>query len=428
MNAPGLNSRIKECEPINILGHNYVFGLAWQYLTGKGSALQLKREQSKKGYNYSVASETDGALGFIKADNNAKPLYSAILQIGLKSSYGGTELFVFEISENKYVVCALNDSLPLYDYDMACTKAEALKCIETFTDTYEGSDIRLISNVPITNYAEIVQLSNIFGQPEADVALRKIPNYSLIIKSGVVISIAILIALVIFGWLANQNRIKEQERMRIANDPNNIYDAAAQSQLSNVGSSAPEVLSGWRKILNTIQVNNNGWTLNSVECTVTNCVVKRSRSVGSFVDHSNSLAGQTHTNREAQIGSNPANAEIVTTINIEQPAPKISINRETVAPANERFRLLASMLQDYSLVPGLQATLNPATLYPNTGANINQIRNPVLKVEWTISHAIWSLNDINLDLEDLTLENLELTKNDDSSWSYKIKGSYYGRN
>jgi hypothetical protein len=103
--------------------------------------------------------------------------------------------------------------------------------------------------------------------------------------------------------------------------------------------------------------------------------------------------------------------------------------REKLPSLAQAHRLLASQLQDLSLLPESNVFLKNADLYPATaGATVSQINKPVVRGEWAIEHEIWSLNDLSFSISGLVAESLSIVQPENSkSWVYTLKGRYYAK-
>jgi hypothetical protein len=150
----------------NIEGVNFVFGMDWRMVPPTrrmARALSLARQEGMRWYALSEMEDIVGYMG--GALTSRGPHYSAPLQLASRFSQGGLELFVFELTQQRYAVIALQDSRPLPGYDALLDLPMAHAMVDEFLAIQRGQPMRLVGNTNWLEGQEAVEPEDLFVIP-----------------------------------------------------------------------------------------------------------------------------------------------------------------------------------------------------------------------------------------------------------------------
>ena len=201
--------------------------------------------------------------------------------------------------------------------------------------------------------------------------------------------------------------------------------------MKKTGLPAQQQMERWRATIQDIPVSRQGWTLTDIACQPEQCTLNWARDYGSYAEFFAVPLAHEVRSTESQAANNPASSKIQTVLTVP-PAPvaTVGLDRKQLPGLPQTQRLLASQLQDLSLLENSSVELKNAELYPApAGLNAAQINKPVVRGEWTIAHEIWSLNDLSFSIPGLVAENLSIVVQPEksNSWVYTLKGRYYAK-
>ena len=425
-NTPAVDS----AKSILIGRHHYVFVLDWRLYNRSSDLTKTMRTVQRLGYSHYMTAAMDIAGFAYGVDRRIKQKpHSAAMHLAETSSRGGVEMFVFRITETLYSLTVLSESKPVPHFDQVGSLAEVMALIEEYKALQSGQSIRYVGNVEEVAGLEKMALSDAFGLPEPEAALKGLPNYQLRIQLALIMVPVVLIASAGGYWWFSEKQKSDRLRLTQMQDPNLVYERQIDSALQQLGPEGNQALVLWREVFGKLPVARSGWRLEKVVCQSDTCTVSWRRESGSVHDFkSNPPAGMVSMS-QSQTGDNPADAVIETTFAVALPSGAEQARKRSELPSSQQAELvLTSQLQDIALLTDAQVRLKPPELFPSTGAKTDQLMRPVVRGEWSITHELWSLGDLRLALpaqalQSLTIQLDEKTKN----WVYTLTGHYYAK-
>jgi hypothetical protein len=425
--SPGLVN----ASSVQIGRHHWVFGLEWQVYDERKELSRLQRTHQAQGYTHCVLASAGHMVGFaagIDKSLGRKPL-SVAVHLAETVSLGNLELFIFELPDGLFSLTALNDSQPVPHFDHVGTLQETLALISEYRALQSDQPIRYVGNTDMFDSIEKMTLNEAFARPEGSAQLSKLPNYRLRKTIAMIVLPSVLALAAGAAWLEHMRQVEEQERIAREQDPNYIYENAVGSAMQQTGLQAQITLDRWREVIFRIPTARAGWRLEKITCQPTSCSVSWARDFGSYQDfHAQPLDG-ANSSSEVQNGDSPAKANITTVMSVPTlPNESKGLVRNDLPPSRDILQQVASQLQDISLLPEANVKLKQPELYPNTGATVEQIANPVVKGEWTITHELWSLGDLSFNLPTLVLQSLTIEQDEKTkNWTYSLTGHFYAK-
>ncbi len=410
--------------------HHYVFVLDWRLYTRSSDLSRTMRSVQKQGYTHYLTAAMDVAGFAYGIDRKIKQKsHSAAMHLAETSSRGGVEMFIFRITEALYSLTVLSDSKPVPHFDQVGSLGEVMALIQEYEALQSGQSIRYVGNVEELSNIEKMTLSDAFGLPEPEAALEGLPNYQFRILLAAVMVPAILIASAGGYWWFNQKQKIERQRLTQLQDPNLVYERQVDSALQQIGPEGNQALVRWREVFGKLPVERSGWLLEKVVCQADTCTVNWRRSTGSVNDFKNNPPVGMASMTTSQSGENPADAVIETTFPVTSPSGvEMARKRNELPTSDQATTVLSSQLQDIALLPDAQVKLKPPELYPSTGAKPEQLMRPVIRGEWSITHELWSLGDLRLDLPAQALQSLTILQDQNTkNWVYTLTGHYYAK-
>jgi hypothetical protein len=412
--------------------HAYAFGLDWRFFTDRKDLGQTLRAAKRDGFNHQVVTQTEDLVGLARLEKGAVKgrLHCASLQLVQSVSQGGMELFVFQLDQELYALVALNDSRPIVDFEKIGSRSDILSLAGEFQLAQVGHTIRQAGNTGALEHEEPIKLSEAFGRLDETTRIKKIPDYKLLLI-GLAVALGLGLAVNFVHSYLNAEKIKQrQAREARERDPNFVYEKAIGASMQDIGLPARVQLERWRTTLRPIPVSRQGWTLTSIVCLPQECKLAWKRSYGSFIDFYAASQANEMGHVENQDAGNPANSRIETTLKVSaMPEGRPGLDRQALTGLTDIQRPLASQLQDLSLLSASKVSMKVAELYPATGGlNVAQIDKPVVRGEWTFTHDLWSLDEVNFTQASLVLESITLSPDEKSGqWTYSLKGHYYAK-
>lgn len=412
--------------------HHFVFAIEWQFCANAKELAQTMRTAQAQGFTHYAVSQTRDMVGYgVGVEKGlGKTPFSAALHLAETVSLSGLEVFIFELPDGHYSLTALNDSHPVPHFDQVVSHSDdVLALVAEYQTLQGGHPIRFVGNIDFLETIEKVTLTEAFARPDSTSIVRKLPNYKF---RQLILSILLPSMLMVAAggaWFEYQRQEEEKARIAREQDPNYIYENQIVQAMQQTGLRAQITLDRWREAVYRLPTARAGWKLEKIVCQPSNCNVTWQRDFGSYVDfHEVPLEGASNSS-ETQTGESPAKATISTILNIPSlPDESKGLTRDKLPQMRETLQQVASQLQDISLVPDAAVQLKQPELYPNTGATAEQIARPVVRGEWTISHELWTLGDLEFEdptlvLQSLTIQQDEKTKN----WIYTLTGHYYAK-
>jgi hypothetical protein len=412
--------------------HHYVFVLDWRLYNRSSDLSRTMRTVQRLGYSHYLTAATDIAGFAYGIDRRIKQKpHAAAMHLAETSSRGGLEMFVFRITETLYSLTVLSESKPVPHFDQVGSLDEVMALIQEYKALQSGQAIRYVGNVEELLDIEKMALSDAFGLPDPEAALQGLPNYQFRIQLAAIMVPVVLIASAGGYWWFSQKQKTERQRLTQQQDPNLIYERQVDSALQQIGPDGNLALARWREVFGKLPVTRSGWRLEKVVCEKDSCTAHWRRESGSVnVVKSHPPAGMVSMlPSKPQSGDSPAEALIETTFSVEPPAGvELSRKRNELPTSDQAETVLTSQLQDMALLPDAHVKLKPPELFPSTGATLEQLMRPVIRGEWSITHELWSLGDLKLNLpaqavQNLTIQLDEKTKN----WVYTLTGHYYAK-
>lgn len=411
--------------------YQYIFGFEWRFYSDRKDLKQTLNAAKREGYTHYITTNSEDLVGIGRIDaKKSTHHFAAALQLSDKVSVGGLELFIFKISDEVFTLVALNDSRPENGFEKSGSRSEILALAGEFQMANADQNIRQAGNTGALEHEEHIKLFDAFARPESFTRIKKIPDYKLLI-------ICIVGALVLAGisyssyrWV-NKSRQKEADLKRAQQmDPNFIYENEINSSLKGTGLPAQIQLDGWRSIIFNMPLSRQGWVLNSITCQAVECKLDWIRNYGSYEDFYSKSPANEIKSSESQEKNNPASSSIQTMANLP-PRQEITagIDRDKLLPSRKIQQKIASLLQDISLLKNSNVVLeNPEVFPAGAGRNVSIITKPVVRGSFEITHELWSLADLNFPLPALTLESLNISKEQETGqWTYTLKGYYYAK-
>ena len=412
--------------------HHYVFGVDWRLYTRQSDLSRTMRSLQRQGYTHYLKAARDMAGFAAGLDRQIRQTpHSAALQLAETVSQGGVEMFVFRITDRLFSLTVLSESKPIPHFDQVGKLDEVMSLIQEYQSLQSGQAIRYVSNIDgidgIDNL-ETLALTEAFGTPEPEAALKVLLNYSLLMQLGLVLVPAALVFLGGGYWLYSQQQDAHKRRLAQMQDPNLVYEQQVEGAVRQIGPSANAVLERWRATIGQLPVSHVGWRLEKISCQINTCTASWLRESGSFNDFKSHPPVGVSDIAQSQTGEDPTQARIETTLTV--PAIEGSAQwRRADLPTSEQATLaLTSQLQDMALLQEAQVKLRPPELFPSTGAAIAQLSRPVVRGEWSLSHELWSLGDLRLDFPAQVLQSLNIQSDDKTkNWVYTLTGHYYAK-
>jgi hypothetical protein len=424
--------RVPASQAVKINQHHFVFGLDWRFFTDSKDLSRTVRGAKRDGFDHQVVAQTDDLVGIGRIPTPPKKarLYSASLHLSQSVSRGGMELFVFKLDADLFCLVALNDSRPIIGFEKAGTRSDIMTLAGEFQLSQVGYTIRQAGNTGALEHEEPIKLTEAFGPPDDNTRVKAIPDYKIIaLKVAAVVGIGVM-GFFIYGYI-NEAKIKAAaERLARERDPNFLYEREVEASMKKTGLSAQEQMERWRATIQDIPVSRQGWRLTDIACQPEQCTLNWSRDYGSYTEFFAVPLAHEVRSTESQAANNPASSNIQTVLTVPAaPVAAGGLDRKQLPGLPQIQRLLASQLQDLSLLENSSVELKNAELYPApAGLKAAQINKPVVRGEWTIAHEIWSLNDLSFSIPGLVAESLSIAQPEKSnSWVYTLKGRYYAK-
>lgn len=417
---------------VTIEGNHYVFGLDWRFYTDRKDLSQTLSAARKSGLTHYATNPTEDFVGLGRGIDHSqgRKAYAGAIHLAESVSRGGVELFVFQLSDDLFSVTALNDSRPVADFDMLGSRNEILALAGRYQFQQGDENIRQVGNTGLLENEEHVELSHAFSGPDGSVRVKALPDYRKLALVGLGVLIFALIVTLVWWWLSAEQRKADQAKRQREQDPNYIYEKAIASNFNLSGLPAQLQLEGWRQVINDIPENHKGWALSKINCLPRQCEVLWERDYGNYKDFYMLPLKDVESSAEAQKEDNPAMATIQTVLKVPRPHPiPAELKRIGLPLLQDTVQSLSSQLQDLTLLSNSAAKMKPPELYPaSPGLNAGQLQKPVLRGEWTFTHELWSLGDLEFKGGALMFQNL-LIRRDESSkqWMYTLTGNYYAK-
>lgn len=425
-------SELAAAQIVMVENQHYVFGLEWRFFTDSKDLNRTLRAAKRDGFTHKVVTQTEDLVGIgrIPTPPRKGRLHSASLQLAQGVSMGGLELFVFKLDQDLFGLVALNESRPIIGFEKLGNRSEIMALAGEFQLSQIGYTIRQLGNTGALEHEEPIKLSEAFAQPEeSSTRIKAIPDYKiLLLKTLAVVAVGMLVFFV-YGSI-NEAKIKENmKRMAQERDPNFIYEKDIQGGMSSTGLPAQVQMERWRSAIKDIPLTRQGWSLTGINCLPNECTLSWKREYGSYADFF--AVSQAHELRstESQTANNPASSTIQTVLKVPTVQSSIALERENLPKLEDTHRLLASQLQDLSLLKNSTVELKKPELFPAAaGLTLEQINRPVVRGDWSISHEIWSLNDLSFPIPAMVIDSLNISPPQKSnSWTYTLKGRFYAK-
>lgn len=421
---------IDSARSVQIGRQHYVFVMDWRLFASRADLSKSMRSAHKQGYTHCLTISGD-MVGFaigLDRKMTQKP-FSAAIHMAESISEGGIEMFIFKFPDGQYSLTVLNDSRPVPQFDQMGSLEEVKSMVSEYKALQTGQDIRYVGNTDLFEGMEQLSLNDAFSAPEPVSALKKLPNYTLRLQLLLVLVPLVLLVGAVVGWLHWHRQAEERERLAQSQDPNFKYEQVADSSLRQLGAPAAAMLAQWRSTISSVPIERAGWKLEKIVCQSSACTANWLREAGSFQDFKSIPLEGVGSITETQNGDNPAKATIETVFPFSLTAPERNpLARSELPILKQAMQLVTSQLQDISLLDDVKVKLNPPELFPATGASPDQLARPVVRGEWSITHELWSLGELELPfaaqvLTGLTIQQDEKTKN----WTYTLTGHYYAK-
>lgn len=424
--------RVPAAQAVKINQHHFVFGLEWRFFTDSRDLGRTVRAAKRDGFDHHVVAQTDDLVGIGRIPSLPKKnrLYSASLHLSQSVSRGGAELFVFKLDADLFCLVALNDSRPIIGFEKVGTRSDIMALAGEFQLSQVGYTIRQAGNTGALEHEEPIKLSEAFGQPDDETRVKAIPDYKILaLKVAAVVGIGVM-GFFIYGFI-NEAKIKAaSERLARERDPNFLYEREVEASMKKTGMPAQQQMERWRATIQDIPLSRQGWTLTDIACQPDQCTLNWVRDYGSYSEFFAAPQANEVRSTESQTANNPASSKIQTVLTVPPAFVAAGgLDRKQLPGLAQTQRLLASQLQDLSLLENSSVELKNAELYPApSGLKAAQINKPVVRGEWTIEHEIWSLNDLSFSMPGLVAESLSIVQPEKSnSWVYTLKGRYYAK-
>jgi hypothetical protein len=425
--------RVPASQAVKINQHHFVFGLEWRFFTDSRDLSRTVRAAKRDGFDHHVVAQTDDLVGIGRIPSLPKKarLYSASLHLSQSVSRGGAELFVFKLDADLFCLVALNDSRPIIGFEKAGTRSDIMALAGEFQLSQVGYTIRQAGNTGALEHEEPIKLTEAFGQPDNETRVKAIPDYKILaLKVAAVVGIGVM-GFLIYGYI-NDAKIKAAaERLARERDPNFLYEREVEASMKKTGLPAQQQMARWQAAIQDIPLSRQGWTLTDIACQPDQCTLNWVRDYGSYAEFFAAPQANEVRSTESHAANNPASSKIQTVLTVPAaPFATVGLDRKELPGLAQTQRLLASQLQDLSLLENSSVELKSAELYPApSGLKAAQINKPVVRGEWTIEHEIWSLHDLSFSMPGLVAESLSIFVQPEksNSWVYTLKGRYYAK-
>lgn len=412
--------------------HTYAYGLDWRFYADRKDLRGTMMFAQRGGVLSHCALTTTGdmvGLGLHQSKQSPRKVHSAAAHLAETQSQGGIELFVFDFGKELYGLTALHDSRPVAGFDQLGPVREILALAGQFQVQHAGQDIRQVGNAGLLENEETLKISQAFAQPADEARLKALPNYRLRVIVAVGVALILGLSFLLWWWL-NMEEIKAaQAKREREQDPNYIYERSIDSALHAIRVPAQVQLQSWRAAIEAVPMVQNGWKLEKINCVPEQCEVLWRRDFGNYKEFYRQPVAGAMGNSESQTGDNPAQASIQTILQVNLPAAGTAPARASLPPLRESLQSLASQLQDMALLPNGAVQLKAAELYPAVpGFKAAQITKPVVRGAWSVTHELWSLNDLELQGPALVSEGLLIQRDEKTEeWIYTLTGNYYAK-
>jgi hypothetical protein len=429
---PSVNSVYKTAKAVTIAKKEYVFGVNWQFYGSSKDLRSLMSAARNSGVFHYATTVAQEMVGFVQGVDKLKSgkKYSAALHLAETRSQGGVELFVLKLGEDLYSITALHDSLPVEGFDQLGTRSEILSLTGEFQLQQFGKETRHLGNAGILENEESISLIPIFSEPAQSALIKKIPDIRLLMIVGLGLILSGLLFYLVWSWINNVQVREANERRAREQDPNFIYENAVPSAMAALKTHGQAQLEQWRATIEQLPLSHKGWELKKIDCVPDQCEATWERSSGNYADfYSEKLPGINST-EDFLSEDNPSQAEIKTISRFNEQSRQVKTpSRESLLSLTERRQLLASQMQDMALLANSTVQMKQPALYPAVqGINANEIQKPLVKGDWAITHEMWSLADLELKGNGLTVSKLLLFKQDQTNaWLYTLMGNYYAK-
>lgn len=410
----------------------YAFGIDWRFY-GDGKELrQTLWSAHRSRLSHYILGDTQDLIGLMRGlsgEFKGKP-HAAALHLAESVSRGGTELFVFKLTNDLYSITALQDSRPVLPFDRVGSRSEILTLAGQFQLQCVGQELRQVGNTGELEDEENLKLTDAFGRPVDRVRLKAVPNFRLILIGLGALLVLGLIATTTSWWLGKERAQADMARKQRERDPNVMYEKEVETAIKAMGLTAQLQLSSWRETIKDIPESHGGWGLSKISCSVDRCEAQWERTFGNYQDfHLKPLPGLISA-ADTQNADNPAQAGIQTVHKVNLPVnPPAALSRAELPAMRESVQLLASQLQDLALLPNGEIKLGPPALYPAVqGLNPQLINKPVVQGKWSLSHELWTLGDLDFKGKGLSVQALSIVRDEKTKeWMYLLTGSYYAK-
>lgn len=419
----------ESAQSVRIGRQHLVFGLSWQLYADHKELRQLKRTWQPRGYTHYVVATSDDMVGFAaRIDKNMGPKpVSAAIHLAETVALGGLEVFIFELPDGLYTLNALNDSQPVPHFDHIGTLQETLALVSEYRALQADQAVRFVGNTELFENIEKISLTEVFSRPDQAAHLHTLPNFGLRKLLALILIPSVLLFAGIAAWFEHARQVEEQERLARERDPNYIYEKAVGPAMQTIEPQAQVTLEHWREVVYRMPTARAGWRLEKVECQPSSCNATWQRDFGNYEDFKLAPLEGVVSSSEAQTGESPAKASITTVMGVAVLPTEIQpLLRTSLPGARTLLQEFGSQLQDISLLQGVDIKLKQPELYPATGATVDQITNPVVRGEWSITHDLWTLGELTFDLPSVALKGLTLQQDEKTkNWTYTLTGHYY---
>lgn len=428
---------------LNIEGITFVFGMDWRMVPTTrrlSRALTLARQEGMAWY---ALSEMQDIVGYLKPGAKARgPRYSAPLHLASRFSQGGLELFAFSFPQQRYAVLALQDSRPLPGYDVLSSLEVVRPMIEEFLAIQRGQPIRLVGNTGFLEGQETVAPEDLFAEPVKSARLRGLRSS----RAWVVgIGFVLLVSTVMAGGSHLLEASRKATRLDLQTSPahqQKLYEEGLTRAWAIVPSTASAVLGAWRAALSDVPLKHEGWKLERLDCSPTQCKARWTRLHGSYAEFMGNLPKGAREVDEAAADQDPVLGRILTVHPFGTPATPQAASHAELPSQKSARRQLADLFLDLKLLGRSTSQMAPVKLFGGE-QNPEMLSNPVYEGQWSLRQELWILPLLELpgfvrveslvvDLQGGTeaagraeVENLE---SQFSGPHFTLTGSYYARN
>lgn len=423
-----------------------VAGLRWVPLTKGEKGKRFNEARSEGEHSYCMT--PDGTqLGFFSSNPSGHgkgrgALVSLALLLGKNHSHGGEEVFAFHVDAERSCLVVLRDGQPVPGFDVIGNTELVSERLNTFLQLADVASVRRVGAVDLLGNVEEIDWDLLLDEVDGKVRLRKIPDIRKILAA---MAVAAVLFAAVFGAVSYkiaQDKKLAEERARIANDPNIVYERKIDDDLAAIRGTGQVSLRRMIQGLKMIPLQVKGWRLSKVECSADLCKASWSRSYGNFAEFEQALPPSAMGAPEYDVfkPDDLTKAQLVTQHRLDDP----STDSSSAASAIQSPKLIRnalplrsavsskffSTLQDLSMLE-IKVKVEPAKLFGGQG-QVDSLVRPVVSAAWTIEGPLWTLDDIVLDnyvaVDALTVE-LDTDKGSAAveKTGYKLSGKYYAK-